>query len=152
MNYRSAGLVTPEIESARSLCKEMLPLFEEGSINPLIALETGVANCAARAFVIATILEENGGSPGLFIHRENPFGLLPHVMVLYGGNTIDTSNDPQDIKINPIRPDCSLYADGFAVYGDPALGIARYLEMNPGLSEVTRQDINGAKAIIRSSL
>lgn len=159
MNIPSGGPITPGMERASNFCRYMLPIYESGKVNPLEALETGAANCAIRAFTIATILEELEGRTGFFIHANHGIDyeidgepVLGHTVTLFNGSRINTNDNPQAIDVSPVNAGSRFYKNGMLVHGDPAYGLIQYINMSPYLPSVPESDILEAQAQIRDSL
>lgn len=102
MSIQSGGPITPGIERAANFCRYALPIYKSGSVNPLKAIETGVANCAVRAFTIATIIEKLEGRTGFFIHANHGIDyeiddepVFGHTVTLFNGTRINTNSNPK---------------------------------------------------------
>ncbi len=151
MNARSADLVTPAMEKAGYFCATKLPHFDIEQVNPLEALDTGIANCAPRAFFIATILEELEGETSSFIHP-NPYEPYAHVMTVTDRAIVNANSNTASLEITPLRSELKLFKGGLVIHGDPIMRLTHYIDMHPDLPEVSEQDMLEAQEIVRAQL
>lgn len=156
MNTGSSLRITPAMERAKRYCEYRFPVYGSGEVDPIRALETGVANCAIRAFAIASFIEESEGPAGIFIHRgsdENTavYGAPQnrHAVACHNGSAFMTQN-PQSIGITPIKPGCGLYKEGMLIDGDPVNGLMEYIRLHPDFEQVPPSNIVEAYKLIQT--